>query len=109
MDNKFSIIRNNACDCEGDAVKINIFQEIISDANLIITQIKVNGGYVVNSYDKSHNILGSCFVTDLRTHLAGMAMQGLFSQRGMINIEADCSLAVKFADALIAELNKEQK
>lgn len=52
---------------------------IIHDGNLFIAKIAVEGGWVVNSYDKSHQILGSCFVPSLRTHLAGLAMQGLLA------------------------------
>lgn len=85
----------------------NLDQDIISDGNLVITRIKAQGGYVVNSYDKSHNILGSCFVPDLRTQIATEALQGILSNAsGIAEPEHWAKFAVKYADALITELNK---
>jgi hypothetical protein len=43
----------------------SVIQEIVSDGNLFITRIKVEGGWVYNSYDKGHGILGSCFVPEV--------------------------------------------
>lgn len=84
-------------------------QEPISDGSLFITKVKVDGGYVVNSFDKSHQILGSCFVPDLRTQLAAMAMSKMaevdFNDADPIEV---AEKAVIYADKLIDELNKEK-
>jgi hypothetical protein len=90
-------------------MKINLTQDIISDANLVITKIKLDGGSVVNSYDKSNNILGSCFVPDLRTHLAAMASIGVMASGKYSKPEHVAQDAVAQADALIIELNKPTK
>lgn len=36
--------------------------EIVNDGNLFTTRIQVPGGWVYHSYDKSHNMMGMCFV-----------------------------------------------
>lgn len=46
---------------------------------------------------------------DLRTYLAGQAMQGMIAHPNIKTYEEAAMCAVELADALIVELNKEQK
>lgn len=90
-------------------MKTKLTQDIISDANLVVTRIKVDGGFVVNSYDKGHGILGSCFVPDHRTQLAGQLLAGIVHDvvPDHLDFKFCAQAAVAAADALIAELNGE--
>lgn len=44
----------------------------------------------------------------IRSHFASLAMQGMLSNPKAGSRQLICECAVEFADALIAELNKEQ-
>ncbi len=65
----------------------SIPQQVCSDGSLFITRIEVPGGWIYNSYDKSHKILGSCFVpipNSLAVKCVNMHEELLHKLKGLI-------------------------
>jgi hypothetical protein len=88
-------------------MKINL-EEIVSDGSIFVTKIKVEGGYIYNSFDKSHNIMGSVFVPDLRTQIATAVLQGLSTINSFASAHDFTKEALNTADVLIDKLNKRE-